>query len=579
MTVAQPVQSTGKTGIALLTSKHENEGTAYTAEARTRLGLRGLVPPAIESLDQQVARVLARLDGVDSNIEKYTYLARLRSEGTVLFYNALCKNLTRICPLIYTPVVGEACQKFSHIYTPGLFEGLFLSKADVDIIPDVLDNWPYPSPDICVITDGSRILGLGDLGVNGHGIPVGKLSLYIAAAGFDPKKTLPITVDMGTARKELREDPLYFGLRSERPQEDEFYAIMDAVMAGLKAKWPKMLVQFEDFSTDHAFDTLTRYRKSHLMFNDDISGTGAVVAAGFINAVRLSGIELAKHRIVFFGAGSAGVGVSMQLRDHMMKSGISEKDARDAFWLVDSKGLVTEDRGDKLGNHKLLFSRSDNDGKQFKSLAEVLDYVKPTCLIGLAGQGGTFTEDIIKQMAGLTDRPIIFPLSNPLTSAECTFEDAMKFTDGKVLFASGTAFPPYKDPKSGKDKEAAQGNNMYIFPGLGFGSVLAGSEQVTDAMIHQSAVTLSNSMTEAETDDDRLYPRLERIREVSALIARDVALVALEEGIAHDSEVLKIFDVKKGAPSKSALADEAKKTALLELTKGRMWDPEYPKKA
>ncbi|KAI8918287.1 malic enzyme [Powellomyces hirtus] len=568
--------SPSRSGLSMLASKHLNQGTSFPAATRTSFGLKGLVPPAQETLDQQVERVISRLNSIQSPIEKYTYLTRLKSENVVLFYRCLIDHLTQITPIIYTPIVGEACQKFSLIYTPGLVEGLFLSKDDVDVIPDVLGNWPYPQPDICVITDGSRILGLGDLGVNGMGIPIGKLSLYIAAAGFNPSRTLPITLDLGTNNEKYLKDPLYLGSRSKRPEDPEFFAYLDAVMSAIKAKWPKMLVQFEDFSSEHAFAALERYRHDYLCFNDDIQGTGAVVLAGFINAVRLSGTPLHKHKIVFFGAGSAGVGVASQLMEHLIKAGIDPQTARDMFWLVDSKGLVTFDRGDKLASHKTAFARSDNNGKQFKTLEDVIDYVQPTSLIGLAGQGGAFKPETLKKMADLNKLPIIFPLSNPLTNAECTFEQAMEHTNGRVLFASGTAFPACQDPLTKIVVEPGQGNNMYIFPGLGFGSVLAATERISDDMVHQTAVTLAESLTPEEMADRRLYPRLERIREISALIARDVVLVALREGLARDPDVLNIFDATAGqSVSKDVLENKDKIAALHDLVTSRMWSPEY----
>ncbi|KAJ3160459.1 hypothetical protein HDU86_000793 [Geranomyces michiganensis] len=557
-------------------SKHHNQGTSFPQDARTSLGLRGLVPPAHETLDQQVARVITMLNTLHTPIEKYQYLTRLKSEDVVLFYRCVMDNLTQIMPIIYTPVVGEACQKFSLIYTPGLVEGLFLSKDDVDVLPQVLGNWPYPQPDICVITDGSRILGLGDLGVNGMGIPIGKLSLYVAAAGFDPARTLPITLDLGTNNEKFIDDPLYLGARHKRPEDPEFFAYLDKLMKALKEKWPKMLVQFEDFSSDHAFASLDRYRREYLMFNDDIQGTGAVVLAGWINAVRLSGVPLKEHKIVFFGAGSAGVGVAKSIKDHLVRSGMAEEEARNMFWLADSKGLVTLDRGDKLASHKTLFARSDNEGKQYGTLEDVLDYVKPTCLIGLAGMGGAFRPAAIRKMAEYSQHPVIFPLSNPLTHAECTFEAAMEHTNGRVLFGSGTAFPAMQDPRTNKVVEPGQANNCYIFPGLGFGTSLAGATRVSDCMVHVAAVTLAESLTPEEHADRRLYPRLERIRQVSARIARDVAVQAVKKGIARDAEVLAIFGVRSGdKPDADVLEDPHRLDRLFELVQSRMWEPVY----
>ncbi|KAJ3277844.1 hypothetical protein HK104_002915 [Borealophlyctis nickersoniae] len=563
-------------GVAIIRSHHLNQGTSFSPQARSALHLRGLIPPAQESISKQTERAKAYLSRLTTPLEKHCYLGRLRTENTALFYRMLVDNLTDITPLIYTPVVGEACQNFSLIYTPGAVEGLFLSIDDKDNIPQILDNWTYPTPDICVMTDGSRILGLGDLGVNGMGIPIGKLSLYIAAAGFDPSRTLPITLDMGTNNQRYLEDPLYLGTRRNRPEDPEFFDFVDAVMAAIKQKWPKMLVQFEDFSSEHAFACLDRYREKYLTFNDDIQGTGAVILSGFINAINLSNIPIQKHKVLFFGAGSAGVGVASQLKEHFIRSGgMSEQDARDAFWLVDSKGLVTFDRGDKLPQHKTLFARSDNGGKQFKSLMDVIRYVKPTALIGLSSQGGAFTQDTIAMMAELNERPIVFPLSNPATNAECTFEQTVEWTNGRVLFASGTAFPSMEF--NGKLYEPGQGNNMYIFPGLGLGAVLAKAGRVSDDMVYQSAVTLAEARNEEERSKELLYPTLERIREVSALVTRDVIKSAIFEGNCHDQDILNLFGARAGQrfEDKQTLEDKQRNEKLLGWIQKRMWDPRY----
>ncbi|KAJ3051921.1 hypothetical protein HK097_007070 [Rhizophlyctis rosea] len=563
-------------GVAIIHSHHLNQGTSFSARARDELHLKGLVPPAQESIQRQEDRVRAYLNTLSSPLEKHVYLGRLRAEDTALFYRVVVDHLTEITPLIYTPVVGEACQKFSLIYTPGTVEGLFLSIADKDNLDEILSNWPYHAPDICVMTDGSRILGLGDLGLNGMGIPIGKLSLYVAAAGFDPSKTLPVTLDMGTDTEKYLNDPLYLGTRRKRPADEEFYAFVDAVMAAFKRKWPKLLVQFEDFSSEHAFGCLERYRNQYLTFNDDIQGTGAVILAGFINAINLSRTPLPNHRVLFFGAGSAGVGVASQLKEHFIRAGgMSEDAARDAFWLVDSKGLVTFDRGDKLPQHKTLFARRDNEGKQYKSLKEVLEYVRPTALIGLSSQGGAFGEEAVRAMKEFNERPIVFPLSNPATNAECTFEQAMNWTDGKVIFASGTAFPAYE--YEGKTVEPGQGNNMYIFPGLGLGAILAKAEHVSDDMVYQTAATLAEALDEEERSHELLYPHLTRIREVSALVAKDVVKAALREGNCDQEDVLKLFGAVSRQPfhDDAVLSDPERNEALLAFVKKRMWDPHY----
>ncbi|KAJ3327049.1 hypothetical protein HDU76_012403 [Blyttiomyces sp. JEL0837] len=587
--LAEPTNS----GLEVLKSQHVNEGTAFPAHARTALHLRGLLPPIIETLDKQVARSVHRIRSLQDPLEKFMYLDRLRHEDTTLFYKIVVENLREIVSIIYTPTVGTVCQQFSHIYTPGSVEGLFLSLSDMYHLDEVLSNWTYPEPEICVMTDGSRILGLGDLGVNGMGIPVGKLSLYVAAGGINPSRTLPITLDLGTNTPEHLNDVFYLGTRTRRPDEATFFAFLDAVMAALHRKWPSMLVQFEDFSSEHAFETLDRYRDKYCMFNDDIQGTGAVVLAGFINALNLSGIKPRDHRILFVGAGSAGVGVASQIMEHFAKplseggNGLTRDEARDLFWLMDSKGLVTDDRRDanNYPKHKTLFSRKDNQGVQISELLEAVKYLRPTALIGLSAQGGVFTEAILREMAKLNERPIVFPLSNPSANAECSFEEAMKYTDGRVLFASGTAFPSYPDPRTGKLVEPGQGNNMYIFPGLGLAAVLSHATRVTDKMVHRSAVSLSENLSEEEKSAGMLYPRLERIREISAVVARDVILAALEEdkGIVGEPYILGLFgehgdgvrEVGGGVAAKF-VGDAWKAAELLDWVRERMYEPAYP---
>jgi malate dehydrogenase (oxaloacetate-decarboxylating)(NADP+) len=324
-----------------------------------------------------------------------------------------------------------------------------------------------------------------------------------------------------------------------------------------------MLVQFEDFSAEHAFGTLERYRNKYTVFNDDIQGTGAVILSGFINAVKLSGIPVADHKLVFYGAGSAGLGVALQLRDHLMKAGgLTENEANERFWLMDTKGLVTMDRGDRLAAHKIVLARHDNAGKQFKTMEEVIDYVKPTALIGLCTTGGVFTPTIIRKMAAINEKPIVMPLSNPLKNAECTFETAMINTDGRVLFASGTGFPPMPHPVTGKVIRPGQGNNMYIFPGLGLGASLSKAKHITDDMIYITAASLADSLDEGERADGLLYPRLPRIREISASIAKDVAVEVVKSGLCRSPEV-------------ETMVKAGKDAELLQWIKQKMYTPDY----
>ncbi|ORX56072.1 malate dehydrogenase [Piromyces finnis] len=549
--------------VNLIRNPLTNRGTAQTSEERTNNKLYGLIPTAVESLEQQTARCLEQVRSKSTDLERYIYLSNLRNSNNTLFYRLLMDNFEELVPIVYTPTVGEACVKFSHIYDPSSCDGLYISIKDKGNVRKVLDNWPYPDPDITVVTDGSRILGLGDLGINGMGIPIGKLSLYIGAAGINPLRTLPITLDLGTNTPAHLEDPLYIGLRQNRPGEEEFYEFLDEVMDALSDKWPNLIIQHEDFAGTHAFGLLNRQRNKYSMFNDDVQGTGAVILSGLINAFRETGIPLKDHRVLFLGAGSAGVGVASQIRDHFIKAGnMTLEEARDHFWLVDTKGLVTFDRGDKLLEHKTIFARSDNNGQQFKDLESTLEYVKPTCLIGLSTQGGVFTPKIINRMAELNKKPIIFPLSNPLKNSECTFEAAMQNSECRVLFASGTMFPSYTDPATQKVYYPGQGNNMYVFPGIGLGAILAQASSISDDMIYTSSVALANTLTDEERASGLLYPRLCRIREVSTKIAAEVIKEAVKEGVAKNQEVIALVEAN----------DEAK---LISYIESKQYNPTY----
>ncbi|KAI8139071.1 hypothetical protein BJV82DRAFT_628119 [Fennellomyces sp. T-0311] len=558
------------------TSPYYNQGTALTAETRAHLGLRGYSPIGVEPLELQKQRALNQLRSKTTSLDKYIFMAQLRNSNTRLFYKLVCDELSEIAPIIYTPTVGEACVEYSNIYPflgpPGAPDGLYLTINDLPYIKDILRNYRRASegaPDITVITDGSRILGLGDLGMNGMGIPIGKLQLYTGAAGIDPRKTLPIVLDFGTNTERYLNDPLYLGLRQKRPADPEFYGAMDQVMQGLYDVYPDILVQFEDFSSEHAFGLLEKYQHKTFCFNDDIQGTGSVILAGFMNAVRLAeekvGVDPKDHRIVFFGAGSSAIGVAKNILAYFMREqGLSEEEAKRVFYLVDSKGLVTLDRGDKLAQHKVYFARSDNNGEQYKSLCDVIDYVKPTALIGLSAQHQAFTKEAIEKMAGNNQLPIIFPLSNPMTNAECTFEQAMTYTNNNVLFASGTAFPPFQLP-SGELKYAGQGNNMYIFPGLGLGAIISKARHVSDSMVYEAAKGLSISLLPEEIEQGDLYPGLDRIRTVSAQVAAAVCKQAIRENLAQDPTLLSLAN-------SSSNFDES----LMEYVTERMWDPNQP---
>ncbi|KAM5354542.1 hypothetical protein ACJ41O_001189 [Fusarium nematophilum] len=497
-----------------------NKDLAFTVEERASHHLNGLLPHVVESLQTQCARAIKMIRTRQTDIDRYLYLSSVKSQNTDLFYRLLIDNIRELMPLVYTPTIGDVCLQYSSLYTRP--EALYISIKDRQSIRTMLRNWPYPNPDICVVTDGSRILGLGDLGLNGVGISIGKLALYTAAAGVYPEKTLPIILDCGTDNETLLNDPLYLGLKQKRVKSEE-HRFMDSFMDAARDVFPNMVIQFEDFESAKAFTYLDRYRNAFRCFNDDIQGTGAVILAGYITAVKMSGVSLQEQRLVFMGAGSASIGVAKQIVEFYIRSGLSETEAREKVWLVDTKGLVTKDRGDKLAEHKKYFIRHDNNGRQFRQIREIIEHVKPSALIGLAGTPGLFTESVVRALKNSTDatpgrRPILFPLSNPLSKAECTFEQAMRWTDGSAIFASGSPFQPLNLKISGQTKtyQPNQGNNVYVFPGLGLGAILSKAGRVTDNMVYAAGEALAESVTPDEIQDGLIYPRLERIRSVSS---------------------------------------------------------------
>jgi malate dehydrogenase (oxaloacetate-decarboxylating)(NADP+) len=521
---------------------------SYTPDVRKTLGTYGLTPPAVESYDIQSERCLRLLAMKQAPIEKFQYLVHLKATNPHLFYRLLGENIKELTPLIYTPTVGEACVRWHEIWTQP--EGMYLSWSDRGNLRKILDNWPH-QVDITVLTDGSRILGLGDLGVNGMGIPVGKLALYTACAGIKPDSTLPLTLDLGTSNKALRDDPLYMGSRMPKVTPEQEKEFLDELMAALTDKWPSIVIQFEDFK--NPFPALERYQDQYAMFNDDVQGTGAVIVGGFINAVRASGVPAKDHKAIFLGAGSAGVGVAKQIVEYFMKEGLTEEEARRKFWFVDSNGLVTLDRGDKLAEHKVFFARDDNNGRQYQSLSRLIDYVQPTILMGLSTIGGAFNKDILEKMAKLNNHPIIFPLSNPSSKSECTFEEAVTATEGRCLFASGSPFPSMEF--DGKMLTPGQGNNMYVFPGIGLGAIISKAVSVTQDMIYASAESLSTSLNKQEVADGWLYPDIRRIREVSVIVTRGVIRAAQKNGVDRATELRGLTDEQLDAYIKKNMYD------------------------
>jgi malic enzyme len=517
-------------GIGLLRNPLLNLGTCFNDEQRREKHVEGLLPAIVESLDLQAERIMRHLDMEKDKLGKYFILSELLSHNVTLFYHVVINNLEALAPIIYTPVVGEACQKFDRIYNTPL--GMYLSGFEHrNRFKDILQNWPSKAVQIIVVTDGGRILGLGDLGTNGIGISIGKISLYVAGAGFHPEHSLPAVLDVGTDNEELRDDKFYLGAKKDRIRGEEEMEVVEEFCMAVKDRYPDALIQFEDFQTDMAFEILERMRKKVLCFNDDIQGTGAVVTTGFINGMKAQGTELKDARIVFFGAGSSAVGVAKSIASVIeLKGGVSAEDAKKAVFLVDTKGLITESRGDDKPEHKKVFMRTD-DTPDMKELLDVVKHVKPHALIGLAGAGPAFDQPIIEALCEGFPKPLVFPLSNPTEKAEITAENAYNWSKGQCIFASGTAFDPVE--YEGKTFSPGQANNVLIFPGVGFGAVMVKAKEVTDKMFASAAQRLADYVPKESFDEGKIYPDLPDLRDISLKVATAVAEEAFEEGVAQ----------------------------------------------
>jgi malate dehydrogenase (oxaloacetate-decarboxylating)(NADP+) len=513
------------TGVQLLNDPTLNKGTAFTDEERDQLKLRGLLPPRILTQDQQVEKILETFRDKTSDLEKYIYLTSLHDRNEQLFYRVVMDHVDEMMPVIYTPTVGRACQLFGHIWRRA--HGLFISAADRGRIAEVMRNWPQDAVRVIVVTDGERILGLGDLGANGMGIPIGKLALYTACAGVHPVSCLPITLDVGTENEALLRDPLYSGLRHHRLPRAEFDALVEEFMQAAAEVFPRALVQFEDFGNKNAFRILEAHRHRSCCFNDDIQGTAAVTLAGLYGALPLlRSRRLSDQTFLFLGAGEAGVGIADLLVAAMAADGVPADEARRKCWLVDSTGLVVRSRTD-LAEHKRAYA---HDHPFLPDLAAAVDALRPTALIGVSGQAQSFSRAAIETMSAINERPVIFALSNPTANSECTAEQAYAWSGGRAIFASGSPFPPVEH--GGKTFVPGQANNAYIFPGVGLGIIACGARRVVDEMFLTAARTLAATLTEADVARGAIFPALERIREVSASIATAVARIAYDRDLA-----------------------------------------------
>jgi malate dehydrogenase (oxaloacetate-decarboxylating)(NADP+) len=533
-------------GAALMRDPTLNKGTAFSEAERDMLGLRGLLPPHVATQEEQVMRVLENFRRLQTSLAKYIMLESLQDRNEALFYRVILENPDEMMPIIYTPTVGLACQQFGHIFRRP--RGLYVSAADRGRIQQVLSNWPYREASIIVVTDGERILGLGDLGANGMGIPIGKLALYTACAGVHPRRCLPVMLDVGTNNEALISDPLYVGTRRKRMAGAEFDELVEEFIEATQAVFPGILVQFEDFANHNAFRLLKRYRDRICSFNDDIQGTASVTVAGIFSALRVTRKKMSEQTFLCLGAGEAATGISDLLVAAMQADGLSEQQARGRCWLVDSKGLVVAERKD-LAEHKKPYAHPHAPVGDFLGSVKAL---KPTAIIGVGATPNTFTREVIETMTQLNERPIVFALSNPTSRSECTAEQAYQWSNGKALFASGSPFDPVDF--NGRRYVPRQGNNSYIFPGVGLGATAVRATRVTDEMFMAAARALAETVTTSDLDQGSLYPPLQSIRAASLCVATAVAEVVFQQG----------------------LADMDRPGDLTEFIREQMYSPEYP---
>ncbi|WP_428356713.1 NAD-dependent malic enzyme [Methyloprofundus sp.] len=532
-------------GNAILENPLLNKGTAFSEAERIELGLLGLLPPHIETLDDQALRAYEAFSTFETNLEKHVYLRALQDNNETLFYRLVHDYLTEMMPIIYTPVVGEACQKFSEIYRRP--RGLFISYPERQHIQAILDNGIGKNIRVIVVTDGERILGLGDQGAGGMGIPIGKLSLYSVCGGIDPATTLPITLDVGTNNEERIKDPLYVGWRHARIEGEQYYEFLDQFVQAVKQKWPEVILQFEDFALTHATPLLEKYRDQLCTFNDDIQGTAAVTVGTLLAAVKTANINLCELNVVFLGAGSAGCGIAEQIIAAMVLQGLPEADARRKIFMVNSRGLVHDGVPAKFPfqqrlaqSHERVKNWSDDDSQSI-SLLEVVKQARPAILIGVSGQPRLFTEEIIRTMTAGTIVPIIFPLSNPTARIEVEPADIIKWSDGKARVATGSPFTPVS--YNGQNYPIAQCNNSYIFPGMGLGILASKANRVTDGMLMAAAIALSESAeNQPDSAEPGLLPPLSDIRKVSTSIALAVGLQAQDDGVAPKTSIHELQD-------------------------------------
>jgi malic enzyme len=542
-------------GTRLLRHPMYTKGTAFSQQEREAFGLEGLLPRAVSTMEQQERRVYANIARKADPLEKYIGLAALQDRNEHLFYRILVDHIDEFLPIVYTPTVGRACQEFSHIFRRA--RGLWITPGHRGRMHEVLGNAPFDDVRLIVVTDNERILGLGDQGVGGMGIPIGKLALYTAAAGIHPSRTLPISLDVGTDNESLLADDLYLGWRMPRLRGEEYDSLVEEFVQAVKRRFPKALLQWEDFKKVNAFRLLDRYRKRITCFNDDIQGTAAVAAAGMMAGCRATGIPLRDQRVVILGAGAAGIGIARLLRDTLRGAGLDGEDLFRAVANLDSHGLLVDDE-EIRDLHKRDFAwpaalaRKLGLGKgSLRDLFSVVKAVKPTMLIGTSGEPGTFTEAIVREMGRHVERPVIFPMSNPTSKSEAKPVDIVAWTDGRALIATGSPFEPV--PHGGRTITIGQGNNVFIFPGVGLGVLVSEATEVTDGMFAVAARALAEEVQASDLDSGSLFPSVHEIRRVSARIAEAVVAEARDAGLGR------------------AIPDED----IPGLVAAAMWDPVY----
>jgi malate dehydrogenase (oxaloacetate-decarboxylating) len=542
-------------GYALLRDPLANKGTAFSADERETFGLDGLLPMRELTLDEQIERLKENYAQATDDLARYVFLRALQDRNETLFYAFVLSRLEELAPIVYTPTVGTAVERFSHIYRRP--RGLFLNPSNISRCADILRAYPYSDGvRLIVATDSEGILGIGDQGTGGMGIPVGKLSLYVLGAGIHPSACLPIVLDVGTDNQELLDDPAYLGWRHERLRDDEYFAFVEGFVSGVREALPGVLLQWEDLSKQNAFSVLDRYRSELPSFNDDIQGTGAVVLGGVLAALRMTGQQMRDQRLVVLGAGAGGVGVTRQLHAGLMQSGLSEAAARERLYTLDSRGLVLDDRT-SIEPYKRAFARPRGDVAGWSlddpdriSLLDVIRNARPTAIIGMSGQPGVFDETVVRAACANLDRPLIFPLSNPTAKAEGKPEDILRWSAGRAVVATGSPFEPVQ--YKGSQRHIGQGNNVFVFPGIGLGSLVVAAREITDGMLTAASTALFDAVSSADLGRGSVYPSMARLRDVTVDVATAVANAAIEAGVAD-------------APDEPAV----------DAVRRAMWTPEY----